>query len=74
MYVRGRTFTLLSRWYLNQYIYIYFKDEFDDSPGTFSENQYDEIPAEDMNSETSALVQNDDIDAHKNKGCKCNEI
>lgn len=54
----------------------------------FSENQYDETPAEvkafndekskavveDTNTETSALVQNDDIDAIKNKGCKCNEV
>ena len=62
-------------------------DEYNESPEMFSENQYDE-PAEakrktlsdettktiveDMNTQTSALVQNDDSDpdALKNKGCK----
>lgn len=65
-------------------------DEYNDSPEMFSDDQYDEAVeakrktlsdettkavVEDMNTETSALVQNDysDPDAVKNKGCKYDE-
>ena len=75
-----------------KHVYFFTVDEYNDSPEMLSENQYDEIPAkrrsktltdetsktivEDMNSQTSSLVQNDDsdLDAVKNKGCKYNEL